>query len=95
MIHAVSPQEMRRIDPLSYDLWKKFIRPYVGRSMMRTRDMRQLLESGPSPTCPNPVIKKIIKNGAGMDGFQAAMMTWAYLAAVCRHHENKLRQRTR
>ncbi len=90
MVKAVSPERMKRIDPLSYGLWKKFIRPYVGRSRVRTREMRQVFESYPQASCPHPVIKKIVRNGAGTDGFHAAMMTWTYLAGVCRHHEQKL-----
>ncbi len=95
MVCRVSPKRMAKIDHISYVLWKKCVEPYVRRSIKRTKALRLALERGPSPNVVNPVIQKIIKKGkfnGGMDGFNAAMMTFSYLAAVCRYHEYKLRQ---
>ena len=83
---------MRKIDPISYAFWQTYIKPHVKRSLAKTRAMRLLLKAGPLPGNKNPVIKRIIKDGRGMDGFQAAMMTWNYLTAICRHHELKLQE---
>jgi acid phosphatase family membrane protein YuiD len=84
---------MKRIDPISYDIWYEFVRPYVKRSIKRTKEVRVLFSKGPMPSHSHPLVKKIIKNKAGMDGFQAAMMTWGYLAAMCRFHERKLKRK--
>ena len=90
MSKTVSPQRMSTIDPTSYELWNKFVKPFVGRSRRRTNELRCLFEKGPMPGTDNPIAKKIISNRLGMEDFQTAMMTWAYLAAMCRHHERCL-----
>ena len=90
MIKGISPQRMKKIDRISHELWKKYVKPYIGRSRVRTWEMLQLLQSGPLPRCSHPIIRKIFKDGRGMDGFNAAMMTWSYLAAQCRLHDRRL-----
>lgn len=87
MTNIVSPRKMRTINPISYDLWRKHVEPYVKRSRKRTSEMKELFASGPMPGCSHPVIKKIIKDRLGVAEFQEAMMTWNYLAAMCRYHE--------
>ncbi len=83
-------RKMRSTDPISHSLWKEYIAPFVKQSVKRTRDLRSLLSRGPLPGNENPVIKKLFKDGRGMDGHQSAMMTFSYLAALCKDHERKL-----
>ena len=95
MTNCVSSQRERQIERASYYLWQKYVKPHVKRSLVRTRDFRRMMERGPMPGHKNPIVRQIIRDGRGMDGFQSAMMTWGYLAAVCRHHEKVLRRRLR
>lgn len=90
MTNIVSPQRMRTIDPISYGLWQKYVKPYVKRSRKRTSEIKELFASGPLSNCSHPAIKKIIENRLGVAEFQEAMMTWNYLAAMCRYHERAL-----
>ena len=93
MPRRISPQRMRKIDIIAYSLWRKYIQPNVGRSRKKLKVIRLLLEAGPLLMSSNPIIKKVIGDGRGTDGFQAAMMTWNYLAAICRYYEFKLRRK--
>ncbi|MFA6407366.1 MAG: hypothetical protein WCV80_01520 [Candidatus Paceibacterota bacterium] len=93
MDKGISLREMKKIDPISYALWRDYVKPHVKRSRLKVNGMKLIFEGGPSPKSSNPVVKKIIKDGRGMDGFQAAMMTWNYLAALCRHQEAKLQKK--
>jgi len=92
MFKGISAQRMKKIDPISYTLWQRFVKPFVGRSVVRTKAMRLLLLSGPTGTCSHPVIRMMVRSGLGMDGLNAAMMTWGYLASICRYHEIALRK---
>ncbi len=85
MTRAVSVRRMRTIDPLSCDLWRMHVAPYVKQSMRRASDMQRVFERGPGPTSNHPVVRAIIRDGRGTDGFQAAMMTWQYLASLAKH----------
>lgn len=89
MKKSFSPKRMKQIDGIAYDLWKAYVQPYVKKSRRRASEMKLLFESRPGPGSSHPVIKKIVKDGRGIDGWHAAMMTWDYLAAVCRYQEKR------
>ena len=36
----------------------------------------------------NPILKRMVKDGAGFDGLNAAMMTYGYLKHICLHFIN-------
>lgn len=84
---------MKKIDPISHGLWRDIVLPYVGRSKKRTKEALKLFESGPpmAPRSKHPLVKAIFKDGRGMDGLNAAGMTYGYLANLCRYHEKQLR----
>lgn len=85
MKKGVSPKRMKKIDGIAHDLFVAYVSPYIKRSKRRAAEMLALFERKPMATSSHPVIKKIIRDGRGVDGMQAAMMTWGYLAAICRY----------
>jgi hypothetical protein len=82
---------VRGVDAIANALWRDYVRPFVGRSLKRTRVARKLFSGGPPVTSSNPLVQSILVDGRGMDGTNAALMTWGYLASLCRIHERRLK----
>lgn len=87
-----SPREMKKIDLISYRLYKDYIEPVVGRSRKKVMTLKNEIHGGPPimGKSTNLTIRKILKDGRGMDGMNAAMMTFGYLEAILQYQSQHL-----
>ena len=94
-MRGMSPEKARARDLIAYHHWGAYVGPYVGRSIRRTREMRKFFERAPLPGNPDPIFQKMVKDGRGMDGLNAAGVTFNHLVMMLRYHERKLRRERR
>lgn len=86
------PRRIPRIvnDDISLRLWSQYVSEEEQNDVLI---MKNLLEEVKRKLLPseakNPILIRMISDGAGFDGLNAVMMTYGYLEAICHHYINK------
>jgi hypothetical protein len=74
---------MKKIDPISYDLWQRFVEPFVRGNIDRTTEMKTLFAGGPGPFHPHPVVQKIVKTEKSMKPLKLPTLSRQFYFEVC------------
>jgi hypothetical protein len=87
--------ESRRIpkivnDNLSLMLWGRCVSVEEENDLATMKSLLTELHRMPyAGSIHNPILNRMVKDGAGFDGLNAAMMTYGYLQHICLYFINK------
>ena len=77
-------------DSLSLRLWGRCVSVEEQEDLAAMKSLLAELQRNPLPGgIHNPILNRMFKDGAGFDGFNAAMMTYGYLRHICQYYINK------
>jgi len=88
-IESISPENLEKIDPISHGLWKRCVREDEQKNHVVMRALiDEITNRGMSAwDSNNEVVQRMLEDGMGFDGFQAAMMTLNYVRSLARYYE--------
>lgn len=86
--NSVSLEAMEVIDEIAFRLWTTYVTPEEQADPEVMRNLRLDIETDPYPVNPeNPILKRMVEDGAGFDGYNAAMITLSYISSLCSYFE--------
>lgn len=85
---GLSLEELREVDEISYGLWTRCVTAEEQRDLPSLLALRDEIENNPYPVDPaNPILKRMVEDGSGFDGYNAAMITLGYVRQLCLFYE--------
>lgn len=86
------PRRIPRIvnDDVTLRLWKRCVSEEEQKDVSTMKNLLEDVKRKPLPGgIETSILMRMFKDGAGFDGFNAAMMTYGYLEVICLYYINK------
>lgn len=77
-------------DDITLRLWKSYVSLEEQNDVSTLKALLAEIINNPYPVnTTNPILKRMIADGTGFDGYNAAMMTLGYLQNICLYYINQ------
>lgn len=81
-------------DSLSLRLWCRCVSVEEQEDLEAMKSLLAELQRNPFPShVHDSILTRMVNDGAGFDGLNAAMMTYGYLQHICQYYINKTEQK--